>query len=107
MEEAQSSQRNYMDGERDTLDYFSAMGVAPEAAEAVSVLFRWIDVDGGGEVAIMEFLAACTVVTEAFEDDFPPELLTLEVTHKLELATLEAITRPPFIRPHPSFLEAA
>eukprot|EP00614_Pseudopedinella_elastica_P016925 CAMPEP_0172645448 /NCGR_PEP_ID=MMETSP1068-20121228/239734_1 /TAXON_ID=35684 /ORGANISM="Pseudopedinella elastica, Strain CCMP716" /LENGTH=911 /DNA_ID=CAMNT_0013459685 /DNA_START=168 /DNA_END=2903 /DNA_ORIENTATION=+ len=78
MEEAQSSQRNYMDGERDTLDYFSAMGVAPEAAEAVSVLFRWIDVDGGGEVAIMEFLAACTVVTEAFEDDFPPELLTLE-----------------------------
>ena len=78
MEEAQGKQANISEGERDITDYFAEYGVPSEAVDDVMECFYSVDTNEDGQVTLVEFMAACKVVTEFNENEFPPKLLLEE-----------------------------
>eukprot|EP00615_Pteridomonas_danica_P003987 CAMPEP_0114330520 /NCGR_PEP_ID=MMETSP0101-20121206/1809_1 /TAXON_ID=38822 ORGANISM="Pteridomonas danica, Strain PT" /NCGR_SAMPLE_ID=MMETSP0101 /ASSEMBLY_ACC=CAM_ASM_000211 /LENGTH=870 /DNA_ID=CAMNT_0001460565 /DNA_START=45 /DNA_END=2657 /DNA_ORIENTATION=- len=75
MEEAQSTQRNVMDGERLVIEFFARYEMDLEVADQLMVVFNLIDQDGDGEVTLNEFLSCCKVLTALKEEVHPPKLL--------------------------------
>lgn len=78
MEEAQSTQRNVMDGERKVVEFFTEHGVPLEAVDEVLVVFNYIDQNNDGEVTLNEFMSGCKVLTALNEEVHPPRLLDSE-----------------------------